>query len=160
MTTTQIKKTIPTDSLLEQDFVLPITQQLYDLAGIPDEHFGLFYRDPIRRFLSITQHCESSELITHFNAVITSLKLRKTLILPLGADAENSSKSRDVWTYCIFIGSLMFNSPKLVFRNVVYQYSPNQRYKRWSPFGSFIASNTEIKTLGELNVTNILVTHS
>ena len=113
MMKTRTKKTLPTDDLLEQDFLRSVMQQLYDHTGLPDKHFSLFYRDPLKRYLSVTQHCEESELTTHFNAVVNSLKLRKTMILPLGASAECISKHRDLWTYCIFVGSLMFNSQSL-----------------------------------------------
>lgn len=110
-----------------------IVSQLFDLSGLPRPHFERFYKAPLGRFLALTQH-HLEEQQGHLTAVVNALKMRRTLVLPLGADAESISKQKDLWTYAIFVGALLHQSGKLYSGTVVYKKKGDSTPMEWSPF--------------------------
>lgn len=127
-----------------------ICDQIHDLSGLPNEHFQLFYKLPLDRFLALTQHCEEQEVLEHFKAVVRSLKKRRSLILPLDSDAESINKQKDLWTYAIFVGALMFNATELIAQQVLYK--DHAEYVKWSPFEPPIPRGRHIRSLGKIAI--------
>ncbi len=151
-----LRKKKPVADVKEYPFIgkacyRPITDQVDDLSGLPKDHYELFYKAPLDRFLALTQHCSTDELLEHFNAVVRSLKMRRSLILPLDSDAESINKQKDLWTYAIFVSSLMFNAHKLIARQVL--VNDNNDYRKWSPFDAPIPKGREIRTLEPIALT-------
>ncbi len=138
-------------SFIDEACYLPITEQIDDLSGLPKDHYELFYKASLNRFLALTQHCSKEELLEHFNSVVKSLKMRRSLILPLDSDAESINKQKDLWTYSIFVASVMFGAYKLIARQVL--FNDNSDYRKWSPFDKPIPNGSDIKTLAPMELT-------
>lgn len=138
------------DNLSERALINPLILQLQELAALPSSHFEIFYRAPIQRFLRLTQHCPEEDLARHLGAVVKSMKLRRSIILPMDSDAESINKKKDLWTFAVFVGSMMFNATSLVCKQVVYR--EQHEFLKWSPFGAMIPPSAEIKVLGDLPV--------
>jgi len=131
----------------------PIVQKIRHHAGTTDLHFDHFYQKPITRLLELTNHCSNRELETHLNAVALALKLRRPIILPIGADAEVINEQRDLWTYVVFTASLMYGSSKLIGRKVIIRNDSLQKNDlRWSPFDEFDTSLMSSSDHGDLGL--------
>lgn len=151
-----LRKKKPVAEVKEYPFIKeacykPLTDQIDDLSGLPRDHYELFYKASMNRFLALTQHCSTKELLGHFNAVVRSLKMRRALILPLDSDAESINKQKDLWTYAIFVSSLMFNAHTLFARQVL--FNDNNAYRKWSPFDAPIPKGRDIRTLAPIALT-------
>ena len=149
------KLALLSEELLSQAHIKLLIQQLRDLVCLPTPHFELFYQTPIVRFLTLTQHCSEEHLVIHLSAVIKALKLRRTLILPLDSDAESINKKKDLWTYAIFVGSLMFNSVELIGQQVVITESNGSR--KWTPFDPRLPAKQKRQVVGKLPLNDITV---
>ncbi len=131
-----------------------IISQIRDLVGIPKKHFLFLYVEPIDRFFNLTQHCKNEEIERHFKAVINSLKMRRSIILPPNSLAEDINCTKDIWTYAVFISSLMHNSANLICRKVIYKDYIDSDFKKWSPFQKATIPGREYQELGGLTMTN------
>lgn len=143
--------------LLRQSSVVEISRQYQDLAGLPKQHYLLFYQAPLGRFLTLTQHCTEHEIVNHLLSVTKSLKLRRSVILPTATDAEAINKQKDLWTYVIFVGSLMYNSTRLMTQKVVYQEPKTKQQQKWSPFLGPVPAGSQYRNFGELEVSEVAV---
>lgn len=121
-----------------------IKKQIRDLVGIPDKHFLFLYAEPLGNFFNLTQHCDKEEIELHFKSVIKSLKMRRSIILPPNSPAEDINCTKDIWTYAVFISSLMYNSANLICRKVIYKDYIDSNFRRWTPFDS-ITSRGSLK---------------
>ncbi len=105
-----------------------------DLSGIPQRHFERFYQVPLVSLLQIATHVNDDELLLHFDSVIVALKLRRSLMLPVGLDAESVNAKRDLWTYGIFVSSLLFGLNRVFAYSVVVAPEHAEKSYRWNPF--------------------------
>lgn len=135
--------------LIQCDAFHPIVQQLNELSGVPPEHFQLLYKAPIERFLALTQFSNSPTPISHLHATVKSLKLRRSLILPLDSDAESINKQKDLWTYAIFVSALMHQSHRLLGYQVLYKESATSPARQWSPFNAPLPTGSQYRIVGE-----------
>lgn len=136
--------------LLEQPSIILMLNQLRDLTCLPEPHFDLFYKAPLGRFLALSQHCSENLLADHINAVLKALKLRRSLILPPDADAESINRSKDMWTYAVFVAALMYNSIELIAQQVIIK--EKNELRRWTPFDTPIPAKTYYRVLGKLKI--------
>lgn len=78
--------------------------------------------------------------------------MRRALILPLGADAESISKQKDLWTYAVFAGSLLFNSATLFSGKVVYRKKGDTSISEWSPYHGAMPAGSQYRIADSTSV--------
>ncbi len=130
---------------------------MFDLSGLPQSHFQTFYKEPLGRFLALTQHSPAEKQHTHLLAVIKALKMRRTLIMPLGADAESISKQKDLWTYAVFVGALMFNAVELFSGKLLYRKKEDTRPCEWSPFDGAVPKGSQYRLVDTQSTSPLMV---
>lgn len=131
-------------------------RQIRDLTSLPEKHFLLFYETPIRRFISLSRFSDEASIQGHFNGVINALKLRRLVTLPIHSSAESIHARKDIWTYAIFVGALMYGSTRLIARKVVYKRSPSTvHYFRWTPFDGPLQNNIDTLVHDDMAITEL-----
>lgn len=143
--------------LLAQASVKAILRQLFDLSGLPQAYFQRLYTEPLGRFLALTQHSPLEKQSAHLMAVVKALKMRRALILPLGADAESISKQKDLWTYAVFVGSLLYNSAVLFSGKVVYKKKGETSMSEWSPYSGALPVGSPYRMVDTTSVHPLVI---
>lgn len=143
--------------LLARASVKAIIRQLFDLSGLPQAHFQRLYTEPLGRFLALTQHSPVEKQNVHLLAVVKALKMRRALILPLGADAESINKQKDLWTYAVFVGSLLYNSAVLFSGKVVYKKKGETSMSEWSPYSGALPEGSPYRMVDTTSVHPLVI---
>lgn len=139
------------ESLAKQKPFPDTLRKIRDLSGLPQVHFNQFYHAPLLRFLALTQFADAHVLHTHLLAVIDALKLRRSLILPTNSDAESINATKDLWTYAVFVGALMYRSPLLMNQQVLLLDRDNDKHwLKWNPFDGSPKPHSSVQVLGDL----------
>ena len=120
-------------------------------VGISDKLFERFYLHPIHEVAELVQCCPGSEahhhawpggLIAHIlESCANSLRLRKAMILPIGATPEAAARKEDLYNYTVFAAALLHDVAKPLTDQHITVYSRNGRYIRdWDPASGEIFS--------------------
>ena len=119
-------------------------QRIKDLSGLPAVHFERFYKVPILKLVQTLAYLENDALLRHLDSIIAALKLRRALMLPIGLDAESVNAKRDLWTYGIFVSSLLYRLHDLLAYTVIVNPSNKTSCFRWNPFDLPISPGVEV----------------
>lgn len=119
-------------------------QRIKDLSGLPAIHFERFYQMPILKLVQTLAHVQNEVLLRHLDSIVVALKLRRSLMLPIGLDAESVNAKRDLWTYGIFVSSLLYRLHELLAYTVIVNPSNKTTCFRWNPFDHSISTGVEI----------------
>jgi len=117
---------LPLDLLGQRTKQVKTIQQL---AGIPKAHWRKLYLDALLAFADYVQQLPASEAHHHPGAgglldhslevVIHALHIRRGHLLPHGADAEEITAKKDLWTYAVFSAALLHDVGKPLMDQVV-----------------------------------------
>lgn len=120
---------LPLDLLGQRAKQVKTIQQL---AGVPKAHWRMLYMDALLAFAGYVQQLPASEahhhpsaggLLDHTLEVVThALRIRRGHLLPHGADAEEITAKKDVWTYAVFSSALLHDVGKPLMDQVVTLY--------------------------------------
>jgi len=120
---------LPLDLLGQRTKQVKTIQQL---AGVPKAHWRTLYMDALLAFAGYVQQLPASEahhhpgaggLLDHTLEVVThALRIRRGHLLPHGADAEEITAKKDVWTYAVFSSALLHDVGKPLMDQVVTLY--------------------------------------
>jgi len=120
---------LPLDLLGQRAKQIKTIQQL---AGVPKAHWRTLYMDALLAFAGYVQQLPASEahhhpgtggLLDHTLEVVThALRIRRGHLLPHGADAEEITAKKDVWTYAVFSSALLHDVGKPLMDQVVTLY--------------------------------------
>jgi len=120
---------LPLDLLGQRSSQIKTIQQL---AGVPKAHWRTLYMDALLAFAGYVQQLPASEahhhpgaggLLDHTLEVVThALRIRRGHLLPHGADAEEITAKKDVWTYAVFSSALLHDVGKPLMDQVVTLY--------------------------------------
>ncbi len=120
---------LPLDLLGQRAKQIKAIQQL---AGVPKAHWRSLYMDALLAFAGYVQQLPASEAHHHPGAgglldhtlevVIHALRIRRGHLLPHGADAEEITAKKDVWTYAVFSSALLHDVGKPLMDQVVTLY--------------------------------------
>jgi len=120
---------LPLDLLGQRAKQVKTIQQL---AGVPKAHWRTLYMDALLAFAGYVQQLPASEahhhpgaggLLDHTLEVVThALRIRRGHLLPHGADAEEITAKKDVWTYAVFSSALLHDVGKPLMDQVVTLY--------------------------------------
>jgi len=120
---------LPLDLLGQRSSQIKTIQQL---AGVPKAHWRTLYMDALLAFAGYVQQLPASEahhhpgaggLLDHTLEVVThALRIRRGHLLPHGADAEEITTKKDVWTYAVFSSALLHDVGKPLMDQVVTLY--------------------------------------
>lgn len=119
-------------------------QRIRDLSGLPEAHFERFYQTPILNLVQTLAYIENGALVQHLDSVIVALKLRRSLMLPLGLDAESVNAKRDLWTFGIFVSSMLYGLHELLAFSVIVNPTSKASCSRWNPFDFPVVAGSEI----------------
>jgi len=110
---------LPLDLIGQRSKQVKTIQQL---AGVPKAHWKTLYLDALLAFAGYVQQLPASEAHHHPGAgglldhslevVIHALRIRRGHLLPQGADAEEITAKKDLWTYAIFSSALLHDVGK------------------------------------------------
>jgi len=110
---------LPLDLISQRSKQIKVIQQL---AGVPKAHWKSLYLDALLAFAGYVQQLPASEahhhsgvagLLDHsLEVVIHALRARRGHLLPQGADAEEITAKKDLWTYAIFSSALLHDIGK------------------------------------------------
>jgi len=125
---------LPLDLLGQRAKQIKTIQQL---AGVPKAHWRTLYMDALLAFAGYVQQLPASEahhhpgaggLLDHTLEVVThALRIRRGHLLPHGADAEEITAKKDVWTYAVFSSALLHDVGKPLMNQVVTLYDKQGR---------------------------------
>lgn len=125
---------LPLDLLGQRAKQVKTIQQL---AGVPKAHWRILYMDALLAFAGYVQQLPASEshhhpgaggLLDHTLEVVThALRIRRGHLLPHGADAEEITAKKDVWTYAVFSSALLHDVGKPLMDQVVTLYDKQGR---------------------------------
>lgn len=122
-------------------------QRIEDIVGLPDEHFNRLYKTPIRLLSCRIQHIPTIEapsarlLDTKLLQILTGMKYRETLIMPLGAAPEDINLKKDIWRYATFFSLLMAQlGPALT----AFKTNITATNQSWNVFGNIPEPGTPI----------------
>jgi len=120
---------LPLDLLGQRAKQVKTIQQL---AGVPQAHWRTLYMNALLAFAGYVQQLPASEahhhpgaggLLDHTLEVVThALRIRRGHLLPHGADAEEITAKKDVWTYAVFSSALLHDVGKPLMDQVVMLY--------------------------------------
>lgn len=98
--------------------------EIKELTGLADEHFNFLYLKPIERYVEAIQLVPASESYHHagvggmlqhiMEVLVNALRVRRGHILPPGVDPEEIEHRKDLWTYVVFISSLLHDAGKMI----------------------------------------------
>jgi integrating conjugative element relaxase (TIGR03760 family) len=99
-------------------------QAIQAVVGIPSAHWAALYQPLFERFAGFVQQLPASEAHHHAGAggllrhglevVHEALRLRRTVLLPAGAPAEEVARQADLWTYATVCAGLLHDLGKPV----------------------------------------------
>ena len=120
---------LPLDLIGQRSKQVKAIQQL---AGVPKAHWKSLYLNALLAFAGYVQQLPASEshhhpgaggLLDHsLEVVIHALQIRRGHLLPQGADAEEITSKKDMWTYAIFSSALLHDVGKPLMDQVVMLY--------------------------------------
>ena len=104
-----------------------------------DTVFNSLYRHSLSRVAELVQSCPASEshhhafprgLLAHtLEACANALRLRKGMILPVGASPEDAAKKSDLYTYTVFAASILHDIAKPLTDQTIQVYDRRLRYR-------------------------------
>jgi len=126
--------------LAPQELIAPRSKQIkaiQQLAGVPKAHWQSLYLEALLSFAGYVQQLPASEahhhpgpggLLDHsLEVVIHTLRIRRGHLLPQGADAEEITAKKDVWTYAVFSAALLHDVGKPLMDQTVCLYDKQGR---------------------------------
>lgn len=91
-------------------------------VGVPEAHWTVLYQPLLTGYATFVQllpaseahhHSEAGGMLTHgLQAVLHALTLRRGILLPSGASAEELAEKQDVWTYATATAALLHDIGK------------------------------------------------
>ncbi len=122
---------------------------IQQLAGVPKTHWRTLYLDALLAFAGYVQQLPASESHHHSGAgglldhslevVINALRIRRGHLLPQGADAEEITAKKDLWTYAVFSAALLHDVGKPLMDQTITLYD-----KKGHELGAWDALSTAI----------------
>jgi Putative helicase/Putative conjugal transfer nickase/helicase TraI C-term len=139
------------DALINDACIKPYIHHIFEVVAVPEPHFQTLYLSTIANFLALTQHCPRQDVVTRLQTITDGLKLRRSLILPLGASPEIASDQSDVWTYAVFVSLLLYNvAPDILGYDVMVKTQHSHRYKKWHALTEPLEPPLHFKVVGAL----------
>lgn len=109
----------PAKLLLEHG---PLLSSIRQQVGVPEAHWNSLYRHLFESFAGFVQQLPASEahhhhapggLLAHgLQVTLSALTLRRGVLLPPGANAEELAEKQDVWTYAAATAALLHDIGK------------------------------------------------
>lgn len=100
----------------------PLLSSIRQQVGVPDAHWNSLYRSLFESFADFVQQLPASEahhhhqpggLLAHgLQVTLSALTLRRGVLLPPGANAEELAEKQDVWTYAAATAALLHDIGK------------------------------------------------
>ncbi|MEW8014316.1 MAG: MobH family relaxase [Candidatus Sedimenticola endophacoides] len=113
------------------------------VVGVPDTHWASLYDPMLEAFAALVQRLPASEahhhagpggLLRHsLEVVLEALKLRRSLLLPHGAPAEELSRLQDLLSYACATGALLHDIGKPAVDQVISTVTDGKVSGSWSP---------------------------
>jgi hypothetical protein len=129
--------------IIHQENIKPYLTEIRNLVSCPDAIFRQLYLTTLYCWAEFCQAMPFSEdaynyhygfLERQLKLSIATLKLRRGILLPKNAGAEQISAEEAQWTYAIFSGSLLKDLYQLQFNREVLLHQPNgEEIGLWSP---------------------------
>ena len=122
---------------------------MVELAGVDRSHFDAYYRAAINAYARFVQmlpasevhhHCGPYGLLEHgLDVTVTALKLRRSYLLPQGAETEIIAVQQDLWTYAVFSAALCHDLAKPAVDQIVHLLDDDGRNRAlWDPWSYFL----------------------
>lgn len=122
----------------------PLLSRIQSMVGIPATHWSSLYARMFDSYAAYVQQLPASEshhhsdpggLLRHgLEVVHEALRIRRGMLLPLGADAETLARLQDVWTYAAVSGALLHDLGKpLVDQQVLLFDASGRELELWQP---------------------------
>jgi len=139
--TTENKLAVSGNLLSKKLEYVDLLKEIQSLVALPEEYYSIFYTLPLENFLALYQLCNVDKVQLKLKNIIKALKLRRTHNLPFGVKPEDVKGYKDIWTYVIFVASLLYKIPDITEYSAVHK-SPevNSAYKVWNPYSGAIKS--------------------
>lgn len=126
---------------------LTLTHLIKAAVGLPQAHWQKIYYPVLSNYAELAQYLPASEahhhadtggLLRHgLEATLEALKLRRNLLLPPGATAEEIAKHQDLWTYAAATCALLHDVGKPISDLVVtFVHSERDNPERWQPLSA------------------------
>ena len=100
----------------------PLLSSIRQQVGVPEAHWNSLYRRLFESFAGFVQQLPASEahhhhtpggLLAHgLQVTLSALTLRRGVLLPPGANAEELAEKQDVWTYAAATAALLHDIGK------------------------------------------------
>ena len=100
----------------------PLLSSIRQQVGVPEAHWNSLYRGLFESFAGFVQQLPASEahhhhqpggLLAHgLQVTLSALTLRRGVLLPPGANAEELAEKQDVWTYATATAALLHDIGK------------------------------------------------
>ncbi len=119
-----------------------------ELSGLSKDNFNRFYLSAISQYARFVQQLPASEVHHHAGAggmlthalevCVIALKVRRSYLLSDTGEAEEISKTQDLWTYAVFTGALCHDLAKVAVDQVLTVYDEKHNPQTWQPWNKFI----------------------
>jgi len=115
------------------------------MVGLPEGHYAALYRPLFLQHAAYCQelpaseahhHCSPGGALRHgIEVALHAMKIRRKMLLPVGATAEELAARQDRWTYAVVSAALFHDFGKPVIDLVVEMLDPEGRYlDTWKPW--------------------------
>lgn len=138
------KVVVPEGELLARPMYEERVNRIRDLSGVPEPHFDKLFLGALRKFFLMTVHCKDSALTTHLDGVIAAMKCRRSVMLPVGGDAECINAQKDVWTYAVFAAAMLYRADRLISYRVLVKDSSSSPPRKWYPVDEPIQPGAQV----------------
>lgn len=138
--TAEFQHVVPKANLVDAFNLQDEVQQIADLVSVTTNHFDYYYLTCLQNFIQVSQFAPTF-VASQTAAAVAALKLRRQVILPPGVEPEYIRRYKDLWTYIVFVTSLLYQSgPHILCREIVYKESPHSLASpgRWNPLVSIL----------------------
>lgn len=124
---------------------------LRHLVGVPQAHWSALYQPLLTAYAAFVQglpaseahhHSEAGGMLTHgLQAVLHALTLRRGVLLPSGASAEELAEKQDIWTYATATAALLHDIGKpLCDQQVMLFDGTGKTLGQWDALGGAMAA--------------------
>lgn len=130
----------PAAALLAAPHRRVLMEQIWQRTAVSPAQFSTLYRAPLERYAELVQefpasqshhHAHPGGLLDHgLEIVVCALKLRQSLLLPLGTPPEIQTRQAEAWTAGIAYAALLHDIGKLVTDLHVH----DRHGQRWQPW--------------------------
>ena len=129
--------------------------KILHLSQAPKQHFDNYYLYSIKKMAKLVQSLPASQahhhaykggfLLHNLEVIEAALKKRNAILLPLGGTPEEQSKNKDLWSFGIFVASIMHDIGRLISDVDIFLFDKKYReLGRWSPFVGDMTCNKKV----------------